>query len=155
MENLSIYDLLVGCFIFKGDRPEDVDESYLKNLSEDDKLRDSIIENLQMVLRSRSGTVKHLPDFGIPDIRKAYFEDSSLESIPKQIQKTIERYEPRLENIRVRQKRSDRDKAEKDLRIEIEIRAKIKETRGREIFLTEFSTTGWLRVISQQSDNKG
>jgi type VI secretion system lysozyme-like protein len=108
-----------------------------------------------MVLQSRSGTVRHLPDFGIPDIRKAYFEDGSLESIPKQIQKTIERYEPRLEDIRVRQKRSDRDKVEKDLRIEIEIRAKIKETKGREIFLTEFSTTGWLRVISQQLDQKG
>jgi type VI secretion system lysozyme-like protein len=155
MENLSIYDLLVGCFIFKGDRPEEVDESYFKNKSEGEKLRNSIIENLKMVLQSRSGTVRHLPDFGIPDIRKAYFEDGSLESIPKQIQKTIERYEPRLEDIRVRQKRSDRDKVEKDLRIEIEIRAKIKETKGREIFLTEFSTTGWLRVISQQLDQKG
>ena len=154
MENLSIYDLLVGCFIFKGDRPEDVDDSYFKNMSEGDKLRNSIIENLKMVLQSRGGTVRHLPDFGIPDIRKAYYEDGSLDAIPKQIQRTIERYEPRLEDIRVRQKRSDRDKVEKDLRIEIEIRAKIKETKGREIFLTEFSTTGWLKVISQQIDDK-
>jgi type VI secretion system protein len=154
MENLSIYDLLVGSFIFKGDRPEDADDSYFKNKSEDEKLRNSIIENLKMVLQSRAGTVAHLPSFGIPDIRKAYFEDGSLDSIPKQIQNTIERYEPRLEDVRVRQKRSESDKVEKDLRIEIEIRAKIKETKGREVFLTEFSTTGWLRVISQQLDEK-
>ncbi|MCI0515806.1 type VI secretion system baseplate subunit TssE [candidate division KSB1 bacterium] len=155
MENLSIYDLLVGCFISQGARPEEVDESYFKLKSEDEKLRDSIIENLKMVLQSRGGTVRHLPDFGIPDFRKIYLEEGSFDSIPKQIQKTIERFEPRLEDVRVRQRRSERDKVERDLRVEIEIFAKIKETRGQEIFMTEFSTTGWLKVISRQLEKKG
>ncbi|RPH97165.1 MAG: type VI secretion system baseplate subunit TssE [Calditrichaeota bacterium] len=160
MENLSLYDLLVGCFVSKGDRPEDVDDSYFKKKSEDEKLRTSIIENLRMVLQSRGGAVRHLPDFGIPDFRKIYLEDKSFDSIAAQIKKTIEKYEPRLESIEVRQKRidpkrSDNDRVEKDLRIEIEIYAKIKETKGREIFMTEFSTTGWLKVISRQLEKAG
>jgi len=35
MENLSIYDVLVGCFVFKGDHPGEVDPSYFDNMTEE------------------------------------------------------------------------------------------------------------------------
>ncbi len=77
MENISLYDLFVGCFISKGDDPGDVDLSYFDNLSEEEKLRHSIVENLKMVLQTRRGSVQHLPDFGLPDIRQIYFDEVS------------------------------------------------------------------------------
>ena len=151
MENLSIYDVLVGCFVFLGDHPGEVDPSYFDNMTEDEKLRNSIIENLKLILQSRRGSVEHLPDFGIPDIRKVYFEEGSIDSIPNLIRDTILQYEPRLEEVRVKKK--DFDPA--NLRISIEIGAKIKETQGREILLTEFSTTGWLKVVFARDEHKG
>ena len=96
MESISLYDLLVGTFISMGDDPGDVDLSYFDRISEDEKLRRSIVENLKMVLQTRRGSVQHLPDFGIPDIRKVYFDEGTIDAIPKQIAETITKYEPRL-----------------------------------------------------------
>ena len=150
MENLSLYDLLVGCFLFKGDDPGEVDDSYFDHMTEDEKLRQSIVENLKMVLQSRRGSVEHLPDFGVPDIRKVYFEEGSIDSIPNQIRDTILKYEPRLQDVRVKKKEFDPG----NLRISMEIYAKIKDTQGKELLLTEFSTTGWLKVVFERDAKK-
>ena len=48
-----------------------------EKMSEEKKLRQSIIENLQMVLRTRQGSVLHLPDFGMPDILQLYFNSGN------------------------------------------------------------------------------
>jgi type VI secretion system protein len=146
MENYSLYDLLVGSFIHRGDDPSDVDEKYFERFSEDQKIRQSIIENLKMVLTTRQGSVQHLPDFGIPDIKQIYFDEGTLESVPKRIFETIRKYEPRLTNIRVKKKDFD----EKNLRITLEISAEIKESTGKEVLLTEFSSTGWTKVVFER-----
>lgn len=152
MENLSIYDLLVGCFISKGDDPGDVETmKYFNSMTEDEKLRFSIIENLKMVLQSRRGAIEHLPDFGIPNIRKIYFETGSVDSVPNLIRETILKYEPRLQDVKV--KRKDFDPA--NLRISMEISAKIKDAKDKELLLTEFSTTGWLKVVFERDTEKG
>ena len=62
--------------------------------------------------------------------------------MPKKISETILKYEPRLEDVRVRKKEFD----DKNLRITLEISAKIKDVPGKEVLLTEFSTTGWTKV---------
>jgi type VI secretion system protein len=146
MENYSLYDLLVGSFIHRGDDPSDVDEKYFERFSEDQKIRQSIIENLKMVLTTRQGSVQHLPDFGIPDIKQIYFDEGTLESVPKRIFETSRKYEPRLTNIRVKKKDFD----EKNLRITLEISAEIKESTGKEVLLTEFSSTGWTKVVFER-----
>ncbi len=146
MDSLSLYDLLVGCFVSRGDNPADVPASYFNQMTEDEKLRSSIIENLKMVLQTRRGSVMHLPDFGIPDIRQIYFDEGSIESVPDMIKETILKYEPRLKNVRVQRKDFD----EKNLRISLEIAAQIKEVSGREILFTEFSSTGWTKVYFER-----
>lgn len=142
MDNLSLYDLLVGGFMSRGDDPMTTDASYFDHLTEDEKLRNSIVENLKMVLQTRRGSVKHLPDFGIPDIRQVYFDEGTIDSVPVQIRKTILKYEPRLKDVIVRKKEFD----EKNLRISLEISAQIKEVPGKELLFTEFSSTGWTKV---------
>lgn len=146
MENISLYDLLVGTFISLGDDPGDVDLSYFDRISEDEKLRRSIVENLKLVLQTRRGSVVHLPDFGIPDIRKVYFDEGTIDAIPKQIAETITKYEPRLTDVRV----TTTDFDEKNLRVSLKVSAKIKELPGKEVLLTEFSSTGWTKVVFER-----
>ena len=149
MENISLYDLLVGCYVSLGDDPGEVDLSYFDRMSEEEKLRKSIVENLKLVLQTRENSVLHLPDFGFPDIRQIYFDEGTIDSVPKKISETILKYEPRLEDVRVKKKEFD----DKNLRITLEISAKIKDVPGKEILLTEFSTTGWTKVVFER-DNK-
>jgi type VI secretion system protein len=146
MDSYSIYDLLVGCFISRGDDPADADYSYFDRFPEDEKIRNSIVENLKLVLQTRQGSVKHLPDFGIPDIKQIYFDEGTIESVPRRICETILKYEPRLTNIKVKKKDFD----EKNLRVILEISAEIKQSPGKEILLTEFSSTGWTKVIFER-----
>jgi type VI secretion system protein len=148
MESISLYDLLVGCFISLGDDPGDVDISYFDRLSEDEKLRRSIVENLKLILHTRQGSVLHLPDFGLPDIRQIYFEEGTIDSIPKQIAETITKYEPRLTNVQV----TTTDFDEKNLRISLKVAARIKEMPGKEVLLTEFSSTGWTKVVFERDE---
>jgi len=150
MENISLYDLLVGSFVSLGHNPEDVDLSYFDNISEEEKLRRSIVENLKLVLQTRQGSVLHLPDFGIPDIRQIYFDEGTIDSVPKKISDTILKYEPRLVDVRVKKKDFD----DRNLRITLEISAKIKDMPGKEILLTEFSTTGWMKVVFDRDKDK-
>ena len=98
-------------------------------MSEEKKLRQSIIENLQMVLRTRQGSVLHLPDFGMPDILQLYFNSgNSIDPIRKQIRDTILKYEPRIGSI--------------------------KDNPNKEILLTEFSTTGWTKIVFERDENE-
>ena len=146
MDNLSLYDLLVGCFSLRGDDPGDVDDAYFDHIMEDEKLRQSIVENLTLVLQTRQGSVQHLSDFGIPDIRQVYFDEGTIESVPERIRETILKYEPRLGEVRVKKKEFD----ERNMRMTLEISAQIKQTPGKEVLFTEFSTTGWTKVYFER-----
>ena len=146
MDNLSLYDLLVGCFALRGDDPGDADDSYFDHIMEDEKLRQSIVENLTLVLQTRQGSVQHLSDFGIPDIRQVYFDEGTIDSVPERIRETILKYEPRLGEVRVKKKDFD----ERNMRMTLEISAQIKQTPGKEVLFTEFSTTGWTKVYFER-----
>lgn len=142
MENISLYDLLVGCFVFRGDDPGDADHTYFDQIAEDEKRRLSIAENLKMILQSRRGSVVHLPDFGMPDIMQVYLEQGMVEPVLEQIRETILKYEPRIEKAQVLNSDFDR----KNMRISLKIITTIKDSPTRDVLLTEFSTTGWTKV---------
>jgi len=80
MKNLSLYDILVGQFSSESKNIDETDLSDLDDLTEEQKLRSSIIENLRMVLSTRQGSVQHLPDFGMPDILQLYFNSDNSSS---------------------------------------------------------------------------
>jgi len=151
LENLSLYDLLIGQFISESQYTDNIDPSVFERMSEEKKLRQSIIENLQMVLKTRQGSVLHLPDFGMPDILQLYFNSgNSIDPIKRQIRDTILKYEPRIGDVKV--DKTDFD--QKNMRISLKIIASIKDNPNSEVLLTEFSTTGWTKIVFERDENE-
>jgi type VI secretion system protein len=147
MQNLSLYNILVGYFTFELADPSNIDPSFLDNLSEEKKIRHSIVENLTMVLRSRRGSILHMPDFGLPDVMHAYIDSGySFDTLKKDIRETILKYEPRIANVRVETPQLDND----NMNIFLKIVVTIKDYMNKEILLTEFSSTGWTKVVFER-----
>lgn len=62
----------------------------------------SIREHLTQLLNARQGSLRHLPDYGLPDLGKIYQElPESLELLKHTVLKNIYYYEPRLKNSRI------------------------------------------------------
>jgi type VI secretion system protein len=147
MKNLSLYDLLVGQFSSEAKNLDETDFTNLDDLTEEQKLRSSIIENLRMVLSTRQGSVQHLPDFGMPDILQLYFNsNNSIDPIKKEIRNVILKYEPRIEDVEVHKTDFDQE----SMKITLKVVATIKDIPNKEILLTEFSTTGWTKVMFEK-----
>jgi type VI secretion system protein len=147
-ENLSLYDVLLGYFDSEVPAP-DPDNDYFAGLSEEKKLRLSIIENLKLILQTRQGSVVHLPDFGLPDFLQLYIESGgSTEPIRRAIRDAILKYEPRIERATV----TKTDFDEKNMRLSLKITAQLKDFSRREVLLTEFSTTGWTKVVFERDE---
>jgi type VI secretion system protein len=147
MKNLSLYDILVGQFSSESKNIDETDFSDLDDLTEEQKLRSSIIENLRMVLSTRQGSVQHLPDFGMPDILQLYFNsDNSIEQVKKEIRNVILKYEPRIAEVQVQKTDFDQE----SMKITLKVIATIKDIPNKEILLTEFSTTGWTKVMFEK-----
>lgn len=147
MNTLSLFDILVGQFATETTNPDEIDFTSFDNLTEEQKLRYSIIENLRMVLSTRQGSVLHLPDFGMPDILKLYFDsNNSIEPVKKQIRDVILKYEPRIGEVQVQKTEFNHEL----MRISLKIVATIKDNPNKEILLTEFSSTGWTKVMFEK-----
>ena len=147
MKNLSLYDLLVGQFSSEAKNLDETDFTNLDDLTEEQKLRSSIIENLRMVLSTRQGSVQHLPDFGMPDILQLYFNsNNSIKQKKKEIRNVILKYEPRIEDVEVHKTDFDQE----SMKITLKVVATIKDIPNKEILLTEFSTTGWTKVMFEK-----
>ena len=144
MKNLSLYNILLGQFVSEVDNPDEIGLDQFEHLTEDQKLSLSIIENLRMILTTRRGSVLHLPDFGISDILQLYISsDNPVESLKSEIKELILKYEPRISEVKIQSSEFD----QKTLRASLKIIIKIKDSSNREILLTEFSTTGWTKVV--------
>jgi len=137
----------VGQFASESENPDDADAYHYDHLTEDQKLRSSIIENLRMVLSTRQGSVQHLPDFGMPDILQLYFDSgNTIDPVRKVIRDVILKYEPRIGNVEIQKSNFDKE----SMRITLKIITSIKGSPNKEIFLTEFSTTGWTKVMFEK-----
>lgn len=61
------------------------------------------MNNIEHILNTRRGSVKHLPDYGLPDLSVIYRHlPASLSVLQKYITFTLLKYEPRLEGIQVK-----------------------------------------------------
>jgi len=147
MTNLSLYDILIGQFASESKNIDETEFTELDQLTEEQKLRSSIIENLRMVLSTRQGSVQHLPDFGMPDILQLFFNsDNSIEPIKKEIKNVILKYEPRIAEVQVQKTDFDQE----SMKITLKVIATVKDIPNKEILLTEFSTTGWTKVMFEK-----
>lgn len=63
----------------------------------------SIADHLHRMFNTRQGSVPHLPDYGLPDISEIYRNlPSSLKDLEATLVELTNKYEPRLERVRVR-----------------------------------------------------
>ncbi|MEE4410278.1 MULTISPECIES: type VI secretion system baseplate subunit TssE [unclassified Serratia (in: enterobacteria)] len=89
----SLYEMLVGNFTGGLD---------LHQVSEENQVILSVLDNMQRILNCRAGTLAHLPDYGLPDMAKIL---QGMPGTAHQLMGTLSsvllKYEPRLNNVDV------------------------------------------------------
>lgn len=89
----SLYEMLYGNFSGGLD---------LHNVSEENQVILSVLDNMQRILNCRAGTLAHLPDYGLPDMTKIL---QGMPGTAHQLMTTLSDvllgYEPRLNSIKV------------------------------------------------------
>jgi type VI secretion system protein len=95
----SLYDTLLG-FFNSGTAIGSFNEKTQKIIS--------VMDNMQRILNSRAGSIKHLPDYGLPDMAQVYQGlPSSAFVLMHAMQKTLLKYEPRLQTVDIKLEESD------------------------------------------------
>lgn len=90
----ALYEKLTGYFS---------DNQSLTELPSTFQSARSVLDNIQRILNSRSGTLKHLPDYGIPDLSTVYKNlPSSAQDLRTHMYKTLLKYEPRLTGLEIK-----------------------------------------------------
>lgn len=93
MPRPSLYEILYGNFIGELD---------LHQVSEENQVILSVLDNMQRILNCRAGTLDHLPDYGLPDMTKIL---QGMPGTAHQLMGTLSdvllKYEPRLKNVDV------------------------------------------------------
>ncbi|WP_336222130.1 type VI secretion system baseplate subunit TssE [Citrobacter amalonaticus] len=89
----SLYETLFGNFAGGLD---------LHQVSEQNQVILSVLDNMQRILNTRAGSLKHLPDYGLPDMTKIL---QGMPGTAHQLMTTLSavllKYEPRLKRIDV------------------------------------------------------
>ncbi|QBR50170.1 type VI secretion system baseplate subunit TssE [Erwinia sp. QL-Z3] len=93
MPRPSLYEMLFGNFTGGLD---------LHQVSEENQVILSVLDNMQRILNSRAGTLAHLPDYGLPDMTQIL---QGLPGTAHQLMAALSgvllKYEPRLKSIKV------------------------------------------------------
>lgn len=78
----------------------------IHSVSEEQQQIVSIITHLRRMFNCRRGTIQHLPDYGLPDISEVYEKmPDSIMLLRDAILTCIKKYEPRLKNVRITEKK--------------------------------------------------
>ncbi|HDP0317703.1 TPA: type VI secretion system baseplate subunit TssE [Salmonella enterica subsp. enterica serovar Concord] len=89
----SLYEMLYGNF---------AGGLALSQMSEQNQLIISVLDNLQRILNSRAGTLAHLPDYGLPDMTKILQGmPGTAHQLTVVLSDVLLKYEPRLKKIDV------------------------------------------------------
>lgn len=89
----SLYEMLTGSF--SGGLE-------LNQVSEENQVILSVLDNMQRILNARAGTLAHLPDYGLPDMTKILQGmPGSAHQLMTIFSEVLLKYEPRLKRIDV------------------------------------------------------
>lgn len=89
----SLYDTLFG-FFESGTSVSDTNEKLQTIIS--------VKDNIGRILNSRAGAIKHLPDYGLPDMSMIYQAlPTSAYELMRAMQHTLLKYEPRLSAVEI------------------------------------------------------
>ncbi|SMB31038.1 conserved hypothetical protein [Serratia proteamaculans] len=93
MPRPSLYEMLYGNFTGGLD---------LHQLSEENQVILSVLDNMQRILNARAGTLAHLPDYGLPDMTKILQGmPGTAHELMGMLSDVLLKYEPRLKSIHV------------------------------------------------------
>lgn len=74
----------------------------LHQVSEENQVILSVLDNMQRILNCRAGTLSHLPDYGLPDMSKILQGmPGTAHSLLTTLSDTLLKYEPRLKSLNV------------------------------------------------------
>lgn len=89
----SLYEMLTGHF---------TGGLALNQVSEDNQIILSVLDNMQRILNCRAGTLAHLPDYGLPDMTKILQGmPGTAHELMGTLSAVLLNYEPRLKQIAV------------------------------------------------------
>jgi len=134
----SLYDKLLGQI---GGEPLDAyDDRTLEILS--------IQQNVRRILNARAGALKHLPDYGLPDLTNIYKAlPASAHLLKQQMESTLLVYEPRIRSIDV----AYIDNPDPGVLVSYEMTCHLKQA-GLVRFGTYFEPPGRMRVQRLQEE---
>lgn len=93
MPRLSLYEILYGNFTGGLSRHQ---------LSEQEQVILSVLDNMQRILNARAGTLPHLPDYGLPDMtRILQGMPGTAHQLVGILSAVLLKYEPRLTRVDV------------------------------------------------------
>jgi len=107
----------------------------------------SIISHLSKLLNTRQGSVSIAPDFGVPDITNLPGGNimETRQRVEAIIQEVVEKYEPRLKNVKMRMHQDDKP----GLSLKFRLEANLTENEGVPVvFETIVSTDGKISISS-------
>lgn len=109
------------------------------------RLAQSVLRNLERLLNSRHGSAPTRIDYGIPSLEDVMHGGAdSLRDLTGEIKRSIETFEPRLRNVRVRL--VPRSEEEYLLRFDITAEVSIGGRRSRVHFETRVENSGRMSV---------
>jgi type VI secretion system protein len=89
----SLYEMLTSNFTGGLD---------LHNVSEENQVIMSVLDNMQRILNARQGALSHLPDYGLPDMTKILQGmPGTAHELMGTLSAVLLKYEPRLKSITV------------------------------------------------------
>lgn len=89
----SLYDILAGNF--SGGLE-------LHQVSEENQVILSVLDNMQRILNTRAGALAHLPDYGLPDLTKVLQGmPGTAHELVAALSGVLLKYEPRLNSVHV------------------------------------------------------
>lgn len=66
------------------------------------------MDHLNRLFNTREGSIPHLKDYGLPDISEIYRKmPDGIDELRAAIKTTVEKYEPRLRNVKVVRRQSE------------------------------------------------
>ena len=105
---------------------------------------DSIRQHLQVMLNSRHGASRTAPDYGTSDFSDSFTGYESITAIRGEMQRSIEKYEPRLKDVRISFAPREND----PYRLYFEIVASVisEDEEAPAVFRTVFEGSGEVKV---------
>jgi type VI secretion system protein len=86
----SLYDMLLG----------HIDDEPLENYDDNTLEILSVQANIRRILNTRAGVLKHVPDYGLPDLTNVYRNlPASVNDLRNQMEGVLLKFEPRLRSV--------------------------------------------------------